>query len=695
MRSLRAPSTFVALTVLLTISALPVPADEGMWTFDAFPSAKVQQAYGFGPDQAWLDHVRLSSVRLARGCSASFVSPDGLVMTNHHCAHSCVEQLSSAERDYVANGFIAAKTADEIRCPEMEVNQLTGIRDVTDTVEDATRGVEAEAYEAALRAVKSRLEDECTGGADDVRCDVVTLYHGGKYQVYKYRRFQDVRLVFAPEFDIAFFGGDPDNFNFPRYDLDVSFVRVYVNGRPAQTPDYLHWSPAGSTEGELTFVSGHPGGTSRLLTVAQLEEERDHGIPDRLIRLAELRGMLGEFQHRGAEAKRISEAMLFGVENSFKSLRGRLDTLLDPAFMDRKRKEESELRARVAADPERQPRAGGAWDAIAQAVGQEQEIRKSFLLIERGEGFSTKLFRYARTLLRLAAESRVPNEKRLREYAESNLPALRQELLSTAPVHAELEEATLELSLTKLREQLGADDPFVRKVLGPKSPTELASALVGGTKLADPAVRRKLLDGGEQAVAASNDPMIVLARQVDSDARALREKWDVLESTIERNGDLIARARFAVYGTSVYPDATFSLRLSYGKVAGWRENGRVITPYTTIGGAFERATGRDPFELPKSWIRARDRLDPKLPLNFVTDNDIIGGNSGSPVVDKDARVVGLVFDGNIYSLGGDYWFDERLNRTVAVDSRAILEALDRVYHDERIVREIKEAAKRP
>jgi hypothetical protein len=684
----------LAALLLVAVGLPSTRADEGMWTFNNFPSQKVEQQYGFRPTQAWLDEVRLASARLAQGCSAGFVSPQGLVMTNHHCAHACIEQLSTGERDYVKSGFYARTQPDEPKCPALEVNQLVRIADVTARMNAATAGKEGAAYGQAQRAEIARIEKECQT-SDRLRCEVVTLYQGGVYDLYEYKRYQDVRLVFAPEFAIAFFGGDPDNFMFPRYDLDVAFLRVYEDGQPAKLEHYFRWSPQGAKEGELTFVSGNPGGTSRQLTVAQLEYARDVALPDALLRLAELRGRLAEYRHRGAEQARHSNADLFYVENSYKALRGRLEALQDKTFFASKVAAEQKLRADLAKDPARSKKYLPAFDAIARAEADLKEIRRPFNQLERGQAFSGDLFRFARQLARAGEERPKPNEQRLREFRDSALPALTQALFSPAPIYPEFEKFQLAFSLEKLRETLGADDPAVKKVLGQASPEELADRLVSGTKLADVAYRKRLWEGGKAAVdaAAKDDPMLALALRVDPDARAVRKKYeDGVEAVTKRNAELIARARFETEGTSTYPDATFTPRLSYGSVKGYQENGREVRPITTIAGAFERATGRDPYALPKSWLDARPRLDLTTPFDMATTNDIIGGNSGSPVVDKEARIVGLVFDGNIQSLGGDYGFDPSQNRAVSVHSAAILESLAKIYGADRIVQELRPGA---
>jgi hypothetical protein len=680
------------LVLALVLAPLAPRADEGMWTFDAFPSDKVQAKYGFGPSAAWLENARLASVRLAGGCSASFVSPDGLVLTNHHCVHDCVEQLSTAERDLVKDGFLARARADERRCPAMEVNQLVKITDVTAEVRAATKGLSGEAFAKAERAATARLEQACQR-SDALRCDVVTLYQGGLYHLYEYRRHQDVRLVFAPEFQIAFFGGDPDNFMFPRYDLDVAFIRVYEGDRPLQSKHHFRWSAGGAAEGELTFVSGHPGGTDRALTTAQLALQRDVVLPDRLARTAELRGLLTGFQLLGPEQKRISSSLLFYTENSFKVYRGRLAALQDREFFRALAAREEALKASIAQDPARAREVLPAFDAIAKAQDRARAIRDAYNFLEAG--FRGQLFPIGRMLVRGAAERAKPNGERLEEYRDSALAATTQELFSEAPVYPELEVLLLAHSLDKIRERLGPDHAAVKALLGKESPQEVAARAVQETKLRDVAARRALWDGGAAAVAASRDPLVLLARSVDDAARAARKAFeDEVEAPVKQAHEKIASARFAAQGRALYPDATFTLRLSYGAVEGWKEDGREVKPFTTFAGAYERHTGRDPFALPPRWLEKRGALDLSTPFNFVTTNDIIGGNSGSPMVNRHAEIVGLVFDGNIHSLGGNYGFDPAVNRTVAVHSAGILAALTRVYGATELVNELRPAAKK-
>ena len=674
--------------------ALAARADEGMWTFDNFPSKKVQQKYGFNPDARWLQEAQLASVRLAGGCSGSFVSPDGLVMTNHHCAHSCIEQLSTKDKDFVALGFYAPTQENEVKCPEIELNQLVQITDVTGQIQGATKGLEpGKEFNDKRKAAMAAVEKDCAAGNDKLRCDVVELYHGGQYSLYRYKRFQDVRLVFAPELAIAFFGGDPDNFNFPRYDLDVSFIRAYEDGKPVRTEHYFKFSPEGAKEGDLTFVSGQPGGTDRELTTAELQYQRDIALPERLVNLAQYRGALTMYTQQSAEHRRNAEPTLFYVENSYKAIKGRFEALVTPTLWNQKAQRERALREKVNGRSSLKKKYGTAWDEVAKAIASFQPRRKEYRYVEQGAGFDSPLYRIARDLVRGTEELQKPNGERLREYTDGKLPQLKQKLFSKAPIYEEFEAFKLSYGLTKLREELGADHPFVKKVLGKKSPQELAQELVK-SKLYDVKLREQLWQAGREAVLASNDPMIELARLVDPDARAVRKWHDEEIETLEISGaEKIAAAKFELEGKSNYPDATFTLRLSYGAVKGYDENGRHVSPITTFAGAFERATGRDPFKLPESWLRANEnhQVNTATPLNMCTTNDIIGGNSGSPVFDKDRQIVGLVFDGNIQSLGGDYGFDETVNRTVAVHSAALIEALDHIYGAKRIVSELKAA----
>lgn len=680
------------LAVVCVLVAGSALADEGMWTFDNFPSAQVKQKFGFEPTQPWLDHVRLSSARLAAGCSASFVSPQGLVMTNHHCARGCIRDLSTAKQDLIQNGFYAKTLAQERQCPAMEVNKLLEITDVTAQVHGATRGLEGEKFKDAHQAVLARIEQACNKG-NQIRCDVVSLYAGGRYHLYRYARFQDVRLVFAPEDRIASFGGDPDNFEFPRYTFDVTFLRVYDGGKPVKLDHHFEWSKSGAAPGELTFTSGNPWRTSRLDPISKLEYQRDVSLPERLFALSELRGIITEFGRRGQEQARVTSSLKLSLENSLKALRGRREALVDQAFFAQKVAEQRALQDKVNADPAKKKAYGDAWNQIATAMRRLRTFDKELRALETDAGARSTLFKIARQLHRAAEERPKPNEQRLPEFSEAKLPSLTQSLFSTAPISPELETTLLTFYLTRLREELGTTHPAVVAALGDESPEALAKKVIRGTRLRDVAVRKRLFEGGAKAIAASKDPLLALVARLDPASRAVRQRYeDEVEAVVKKNEELIARARFEAYGTSQYPDATASPRLSFGSVQGYSEGGRVIPPMTTIGGTFEHATGNDPFRLPPSWLRAKSKLEASTPMNLVTTNDIIGGNSGSPLINKNAEIVGLIFDSNRQALRGEYGFDLTADRAISVHSSAIIEALDEVYDARRLLQELQPKA---
>jgi hypothetical protein len=670
----------VSILFALCCGAQAVHADEGMWTFDNFPSSKVQARYGFAPDAAWLDRVRSSAVRLTSGCSASVVSKDGLVLTNHHCVVSCEQTLATAEQDYVAQGFLTHARSEERLCPGMQAEILRQITDVTARVQGAIAAGDPKDAIKSRDAATAKIADEGCQGDATSRCEVVSLYQGGQYKLYKYRKYSDVRLVFAPEFSVSFFGGDSDNFNFPRYCLDSAFVRLYENGQPVQTATHLQWRREAPAAGELVFVAGNPGSTSRLDTRSQLEMQRDWQIPIRQLVRSELRGRVTEYSQRGAEQKRTMGESLFFLENSFKAFYGQERALLDPTFFARLMREQNDLRTRITASPELTAAVGDPWKQIDTAIDSYRQIFLAHDFLEARAGSISQLFRYARTLVRGAAERSKPSAARLRGYADSDLPLLEKELLDAQPVYGDVERIGLTLWLAKTREYLTVDNPLVQHLLGTASPEALAERLVSGTHLADPKVRETLWRGGEAAIEASDDPLIRFVRATDPDARALRTRYDQeVEGPITRGQERLARARFKVYGDSVYPDATFTLRLSYGSVEGWTYQGQTVTPFTNFGGLYARATDSEPFRLPQRWLAAKSRIDPQTPFDVSTSNDIIGGNSGSPLIDREGRVVGAIFDGNIHSLGGEFGFDPRLNRAIAVLTAAIGPALRNVY----------------
>lgn len=684
----RAFASFMALGLIVAHSS--ARADEGMWTFDQFPTAKVEADLGWAPDKAWLDRVRLSSGRLENGCSAAIVSSNGLVQTNHHCVVSCVQNLSKTGEDIVRTGFLAATREQERVCPAMALSVLTNISDVTDKIAAATGKIGPAAFTKARDAAISAIEGACKGGRADRDCQVVSLYEGGQYKLYTYKRYREVRLVFAPEIEAAFFGGDPDNFNFPRYCLDAAYLRLYENGKPAATPTHYAWADTPLKDGDPVFVPGNPGSTSRSLTPAELAFQRDHQLPFRLELNADLRGRLIEFSAKGEEETRIASDTLFSVENSFKGRVGRRLALVDAAVFAQKRGEQEKLEKAIAADPALAASVGSAPREIADAMEKYRGFYQLYFFAEAGAGQGSDLYSYARSLVRAAAERQKPDAERLPSFTSSNLPKLEAQLGSRAPVEKPLEVILMNFWLSKAREYLTVNDPFVQAMLGKESPEALAARLVSGSKLDDPAERLRLFKGGAEAIAASTDPMIVFARSIDAQARAVRTRFEEeIEGPIAKGHERLAKARFALYGASLYPDATFTLRISYGKVAGWTDpSGRTVTPLTNFAGLAERASGAPPYKLAPSWAKAIQTLSPGTNFNVSTTNDIIGGNSGSPLVDKEGRVAGAVFDGNIHSLGGDYIYDARLNRTVAVASTAIKEALVKVYGAEALAAEL-------
>ena len=680
------------IAVALSLAAGIASADEGMWTFDNFPTELVEERYGVEIDQAWLDRVRLGTVRLS-GCTASFVSPEGLILTNHHCVASCLAENSSRESSLLDTGFMARGRDAELNCSTQIADVLERLEDVTAKVQDATRGLAERAANERRRQTLTELEATCETASreagNQLKCEAVTLYDGGQYWLYQYRRYDDVRLVFAPEDDIAAFGGDPDNFQFPRWCLDFALLRAYENGAPVSTPRHLTIDFDGPAAGEPVFVSGHPGSTDRLLTVAELKTLRNDVLPPTLLRASELRGRYIQFAKAGPEASRIVQDSLFGLENTIKVRRKQLDALLDDALLVAKHDAEAELRMRVGRDRALADEIGDPWQRIEAALAEEDKQRLPYEFIEGGAGFNSRLVRYARTLVRAAVERQKSNAERFREYTDAALPRLEQQLAAPVPIYPELERLTLSFSLERMREWLGPDAPIVRRLLATETPDALATRLVDGSTLADPAVRLELWHGGQAAIDASDDPLIELARTLEPEARELRQ-WheDHVEAVIESAHEDIARARFAIYGTSVYPDATFTLRLNFGSVQGWVENGVAVEPFTYLERLFERATGQAPFVIPERWQAARASLDLATPFNLSTNSDIVGGNSGSPLIDADGRIVGLLFDGNIHSISGAYWFDEELNRAVAVHPAIIREALTKVYDADALAAEL-------
>jgi len=670
-------------------------ADEGMWPFNNIPRAEIKKKYGFDVTDEWLRKVQLASVRFNNGGSGSFVSPKGLVLTNYHIVEDIVNDVSTPQKDLAKEGFVARTPADEIKAPSLELNVLMSIEDVTARVNGAVKSgmSDARAFAARLAEIAA-IEAESTK-ATGLRSDVITLYQGAQYNLYRYKKYTDVRLVFVPEFQAAFFGGDPDNFNFPRFNIDMALVRVYENDQPVHPPSYFKWSPTGAKEGEVVFVTGNPGSTARLNTVAHLEELRDTSIPI-ILRLLERReAMLKKYMAMGEEQTRRAENELNSIQNSLKVYRGQLAGLKDKALMDRKRMDEMALRQWIFANPDRQKTYGDAWDAIAKAHQSLPSYIRERRIFDQAAGFNTTTFGFARTLVRLADESQKPNAERLPEFTDARRASLELALYSPAPIYDDFEKLKLADSLGFMVELLGADHPLVKQIMNGKTPEARANELIEGTKLKDVAYRKELAAGGKRAVESSTDPMTVLARLIDPKARDLRKRFENEVTGVERtNYAKIARARFANEGTSIYPDATFTLRLSYGAVKGYMENGKRVAPFTTLGGLYDRAANfkyRFPYNLPPRWMEKKPAIKMSTPFNFVSTDDIIGGNSGSPTINKNAELVGLIFDGNIQSLVGDFIYDESVNRAISVDVRAMNEVLRKVFGANEIADELTQA----
>ncbi|HEY6126435.1 MAG TPA: S46 family peptidase [Steroidobacteraceae bacterium] len=662
-------------------------ADEGMWTFHGFPFAKANAALKTSLDQPWLDRVRSATVRLSN-CTATFVSNEGLILTNHHCVEACLAELSSKEKSLVEDGFLAKTREDEKRCQTQVADVLIGMEEITAKVSAATAGKDETAANEIRKSTLTQLEGDCEKQATQ-KCQTVTLYQGGQYWLYKYKRYTDVRIVFAPENSIAAFGGDPDNFQFPRWCLDMGLLRAYEDGKPVKPSSFLKLNFAGPSVGEAVFVSGHPGATDRLLTLAQLKQQRSLELPQWLLRYSEIRGRLIQFSQTSPENERITEELLNSLENGIKVRRKMQDALNEDSLFVRKAAEQDALQKSVAKDAALKKSTGNPWADIDAALATERGIFLPYTYLENGAGFQGRLVGYARALVRGTVERDKPNNQRIREFTDGSLPRIQQNLSAQVPVYPELEILRLGNSLERMREWLGPDHPVVRKLMSKESPAALAKRLVTETKLADPAARLELWKAGSAAVAASTDPMIVLVRSIDAETRAVRKAYeDGVEAPMRSATERIARARFASLGTSVYPDATFTLRLNYGTVQGWNENGKPVEPFTRLSRVFERATGSDPFRVPESWERVKGKLDMNTPFNLSTNNDIVGGNSGSALINAKAEIVGLMFDGNIHSISGAYWFDTEKNRAIAVHPAIMREAMSKVYGADALLAEL-------
>ena len=673
---------------LCLLAATRLPGDEGMWLVNQFPKQAIEKKYGFQVSDDLLKHIQLSSVRFNNGGSGSFVSPNGLLFTNHHVGRDCIQKVSSAQNDYIANGFYASSLAEEKKCPDLEINVLLRIEEVTDQVNSKIAGkMEASEANRARKAAMTAIEKECVGKTGN-RCDVVSLYSGGRYDLYQYRKFTDVRLVFAPEETIAAFGGDPDNFTYPRYCLDFSLFRAYENGKPVQPEHYFKWSRAGVEDGELTFVPGNPGTTGRLMTVAQLEFAGDKSYPLILRFLESMIKAVKSYGAEGVENKRVAGDNLLSFENSFKAYTGFLSGLRDSALMARKREEEQTLRGAVMADAARQEKYGAVWSQVGSAYQEYGEFYKQYLLLESYAIRGSELFTITRDILRLVEEKQKPGEQRLREYRDSALPSLEQSMYSPAPLTDSMEIAVIANYFRILMTELGPEDPTVIQLLGGKSPDAAAASYVQTSKLKDIAERRRLA-GSLEALRSSEDGMLRLARILDGPARSARKLYeDRLEAVINASAARLALARFATAGENAYPDATFTFRIAYGPAKGYRLNNQPIPYATNFAGLYKRATGVEPFSLPQTWSKAKSKLKLKTPFNFVTTSDTHGGNSGSPTINTKGEVIGILFDGNIESLPNRFVYTEETARSVHVASQGIIEALRKVYKAKAIVKEL-------
>ncbi len=682
--------SILALSLAIASVAPLALADEGMWTFNQLPLDKIEKNYGFRPSQDWIEHVMKSSLRIAAGGSGSFVSANGLILTNHHVAADTLQNVSSAEHDYIKNGFYASTTAQEIPAPALYVDQLESIDDVTSRVKGVILpGMSEEQANAAKQAEMSKIVAE-SDAQTGLKAEVVTLYRGAQYHLYRYKRYTDIRIVFAPEFAAAFFGGDPDNFEYPRYDLDMTLLRAYENGKPAQIKHFFKWSEKGVKKKDLTFVTGNPGSTARLYTVEAFKTAKELSVPFSVIINKAREKALIDYSKFSAEAERRAHTDLFGIQNSLKVYVNRKAGLTEAALQT-KQKEEADLRAKVAADSSLQQYAG-AWDAVADSEKVNRQIYVAYTLLEGQGALYSKLFAFARTLVRVAAEDQKPDADRLPEYATSQREALKAKLFSKAPIYPDLEEARIAGALIFAEPYLKGTKALEALLAG-KPAALRAHELANGSILVDPAKREELYNGGQAALqAALSDPLIALAVAIDADSRALRKQMEEQVTTPEERAYAqIAQARFAIYGNDAYPDATFTPRLSFGSVKGYKEDGKIVPPLTRMGGAFEHESYHgsvDPYLLPESWHNAKASLNLKTPLNFVSTNDIIGGNSGSPVINQQGEVVGLIFDGNIQSIMGNFYYDGTINRSVSVHSAGMLEALRKIYGVNTLVDEL-------
>ena len=677
-----------AAVAAVLFAASSARAEEGMWTLDNFPVARANQTLGTNIDQGFLDRVRLASAKFG-GCSSGFVSGEGLLLTNNHCVESCVANLSTQATNYTQTGFTPRTREEELKCAGATVDVLTDIADVTERMQKAGEGLSGLAFTQARDAEAGRIEREACGETQGKRCQVVTLYRGGQFKLYTYKRYSDVRLAFAPENSAAAFGGDPYNFSFPRYSLDAAFIRVYEDGRPAATPNHFKWTAARPAVNTPVFVVGTPGATQRLLTQDQLATVRDVFLPMDQILNSELRGRMIRFSAESEENAFIAFDPLGSVENSFKRGMGRMKALVDPGFIAQRESAEADFRARVAADPALTARVGDPWTALAEVQDDYRELFPAYHMLESKAGGGSVLYGWAQALVRGALERAKPSDQRLVEFSDSRLRAVENGLLAARPTYPALEQLRMEWWLSKTREVLTADNPQVEALLGQESPEALSARLVEGSRLADPAVRRALWEGGLEAVQASDDPMIRYVLSIQPTTRAARNAWEErVQGPTDRASEALAAARFAAYGDSVYPDATGTLRMSYGLVEGSDVPGQRFEAFTTFAGLWNRASGAPPFQAAPRLLAAKDRIDPDTILNMTVSSDTIGGSSGSPVITERMEILGANFDSTVMSQRNAYGYDRDVNRSVIVTTPAITAALRHVYGMERLVAEL-------
>ena len=676
--------TLPLLSCILLNSVGSTSADEGMWLFNDLPKELLKQRYGFEPTPEWAEHLMKSCVRFNVGGSASFISSTGLVLTNHHVGSDTLYKLSTPERNILDVGFLARSPEQELIAPDLELNQLVNIKDVTAEIKGSVTGeMTTEKAVAARRAIIAKIE-KSELDASGLKSTVTTLYGGGRYHLYQYKKYTDVRLVWAPETAIAFFGGDADNFEYPRYCLDVCIFRVYENDKPAKIEHFLAWSENGPQENDVVFVSGNPGRTSRIFTMDAIKYQRDRNLPYRMDGLRRQEILLQQYGLRGKEQARRAREDLFGVQNSRKALLGMLGGLQDPQVLAEKSAAEKSLREAIHADTKLQP-LGSAWQTISETTTRRAEM------LGKGVAVNSQLFGIAQELVQMAEEDQKPSGERLPQYADAGRESLLQQLYSEAPIYTDLDQILLADSIARTLEQRGFDDSLCQHILEGKNPSDRAAELIAGTELLSVENRKKVAAGGIAAIQQSKDPLILLAKIVDPEVRRIRMITDQLDEQDKQAYAKISEARFAIQGTSVYPDATFTLRLAFGPVTGYEQDGQKIPAWTSMGEAFEhekKHAGQTDYLLPESWKKAETILRKSTPLNFVSTADIIGGNSGSPVVNRAGELVGLIFDGNIQSLSGNYIYTDKQSRSVSVHSSAIREALKSVYGADEIVQEL-------